>query len=30
MAQEDKENIIDQPEVLRHKMITIEIAGTKY
>ena len=30
MAQEDKENVIDQPEVLRHKMVTIEIAGKKY
>src|ERR1700675_3130339 len=30
MAQEDKEDVIDQPEVLRHKMVTIEIAGKKY
>ena len=30
MAQEDKENVIDQPEVIRHKMVTIEIAGKKY
>ena len=30
MAQEDKENVIDQPEVLRHKMVTVEIAGKKY
>ena len=30
MAQEDKENIIDQPEVIRHKMVSIEIAGKKY
>ena len=29
MAQEDK-NVIDQPEVLRHKMVTVEIAGKKY
>ena len=30
MAQEDKDNVIDQPEVIRHKMVTIEIAGKKY
>ena len=29
MAQEDN-NVIDQPEVLRHKMVTVEIAGKKY
>ena len=29
MAQEDT-NVIDQPEVLRHKMVTIEISGKKY
>ena len=29
MAQEDV-NVIDQPEVLRHKMVTIEISGKKY
>ena len=30
MAQEDKDNVIDQPEVIRHKMVTVEIAGKKY
>ena len=29
MAQEDT-NVIDQPEVLRHKMVAIEISGKKY
>ena len=29
MAQQDT-NVIDQPEVLRHKMVTIEISGKKY
>ena len=29
MAQEDT-NVIDQPEVLKPKMVTVEIAGKKY
>ena len=29
MAQEDT-NVIDQPEVLKPRMVTIEIAGKKY
>ena len=29
MVQEDN-NVIDQPEVIRHKMVTVEIAGKKY
>ena len=29
MAQEDT-NVIDQPEVIRHKMVTVELAGKKY
>lgn len=29
MAQEDT-NIIDQPEVLTHRMVTIEISGKQY
>jgi succinate dehydrogenase/fumarate reductase-like Fe-S protein len=30
MAVEEKDNVIDQPEVLRPKMVTVEIAGKKY
>jgi hypothetical protein len=30
MAQEATENVIDQPEVLKPRMVTIEIAGKKY
>ncbi len=30
MAQETTENIIDQPEVIRHKMVTVEIYGKKF
>jgi succinate dehydrogenase/fumarate reductase-like Fe-S protein len=30
MAQEDNTNVIDQPEVLRPKMVTVEIYGKKF
>jgi len=29
MAQELNENVIDQPEVMKPRMVTIEIAGKK-
>ena len=30
MVAEERDNVIDQPEVLRPRMVTVEIAGKKY